>query len=179
MDQNSRTSAETPREREVIDSLLMLSERIRTMARELASSDDGARAMASVQQVAGCFNDQLLAAVALSIYRARQRRVRYFDPQLFGEPAWDVLLELFINKTEGVQLSTSSVCLAAGVPATTALRTLEKIEKQGLARRFRNGRDRRLLMVELTDLGFKLVRSYLSEGILREEMPLPGDLKAA
>ena len=39
--------------------------------------------------------DQTLAKVAEALYRARRRRARHLPNELLGEPAWDILLDLF------------------------------------------------------------------------------------
>ena len=50
----------------------------------------------------------------------RQARARLFDAELFGDPAWDMLLDLTAAHGEGAQVSVTSLCIAASVPATTA-----------------------------------------------------------
>jgi hypothetical protein len=41
--------------------------------------------------------DLALAAYAENLYQERRRRVRHFPQHLFAEPAWDILLDLFVN----------------------------------------------------------------------------------
>lgn len=117
---------------------------------------------------------RLLGAIALSISSARARRQKYFRNHLLGEPAWDMLLALFIARVEGRQLSTTSACVAAQAPTTTAMRALDVLERDSMVRRYRIPSDRRLAMVELTDAGFDQLKSYFSEGVQKQEMPLPG-----
>ncbi len=64
-----------------------------------------------------------LGMLAREIYKARRLRDAVL-PRLFGEPAWDILLDLFASEAEHIDVSVSSACLAAGVPATTAHRYL-------------------------------------------------------
>ena len=66
------------------------------------------------------------ARLGRAIYRARRDRDVMFDGhgRLFGEPAWDILLDLYIAYHEKSAVSVSSVCIAAAVPATTGLRHL-------------------------------------------------------
>ena len=119
------------------------------------------------------FSDDKLATLAIAIYRMRQHRQAYFDAALFAEPAWDMLLDLFINKVRGVRVSTTSLCLAASVPTTTGLRWLDQLVEQGLARRYTPLDDARLKLVEITSEGFRLMRRYVGDGVTRFEMPMP------
>ncbi|MDR7103018.1 winged helix DNA-binding protein [Croceicoccus sp. BE223] len=104
-----------------------------------------------------------LSSVARAIHAARRRRDRWFDRGLFGEPGWDILLDAFQHKASGTRLSTKSVCLASGVAPTTALRWIGVLEEGGLLRREPSARDRREMMVELTDEGFRAMTLYLLE----------------
>lgn len=56
------------------------------------------------------------------IIKLRRLRDRFFQHDLFAEPAWDILLDLKAASLEGQQVSVSSRCIAAAVPPTTALR---------------------------------------------------------
>lgn len=51
---------------------------------------------------------------------------------LLHEPAWDILLDLFIAADAGRLISISSACIASAVPASTALRTISALEARGL-----------------------------------------------
>jgi DNA-binding MarR family transcriptional regulator len=89
-------------------------------------------------------------ALATSIYRFRQRRAQIFaDEDLFGEPAYDILLDLYIAHHEERHVTISDACNAAGVPCTTALRQVNILEQRGLIRRFPDHRDRRRSYVAL------------------------------
>src|SRR3546814_5777917 len=59
------------------------------------------------------------------IIHQRQLRARFFDPALFGDPAWDMLLDLTAARAEHNRVSVTSLCIASGVPLTTALRWIE------------------------------------------------------
>jgi hypothetical protein len=119
------------------------------------------------------FSDDKLAALAGSIYRMRQHRRTYFDPALFAEPAWDMLLDLFINKVRSARVSTTSLCLAAAVPHATGIRWIRTLREHGLLRRYRAADDARLMLIEITPKGYQLMRRCLSESVTRFELPLP------
>ena len=119
------------------------------------------------------FSDEKLGTIAMSMYRTRIHRANFFDHTLFGEPAWDMLLDLFINKVRGARISTTSLCLGANVPQSTGLRYIDALAKHGLLRRYRPPDDGRLLLVELTATGFQQMRKYISTAITKFEVPLP------
>lgn len=116
-------------------------------------------------------SDEALAKVAEGVYRARQRRARFLPDRLLGEPAWDILLDLFVAKARGNRLRTTSVCIASRVPGSTALRWLNVLEEHGLLERKSAPDDARVKLVELTDHGYRVMRTYLIEGIEAREMP--------
>lgn len=103
-----------------------------------------------------------LSAIAVSYYGVRRARKRQFPKQLFGEPAWDMLLDLYINQNRRRPVSVSSLCIASMVPATTALRYISLLEQHGLLRKAPADHDRRLSLVELTEQGYQAMEDYLS-----------------
>ncbi|MCB2078548.1 MAG: MarR family transcriptional regulator, partial [Novosphingobium sp.] len=60
------------------------------------------------------------------IIRQRQLRTRFFDGDLFADPAWDMLLDLTAARAEHARVSVTSLCIASGVPPTTALRWISQ-----------------------------------------------------
>jgi predicted transcriptional regulator len=93
-----------------------------------------------------------LGIVARAMYNERRVRDHVAELALFGEPAWDILLDLFASEAEGKSVSISSACLAASVPMTTALRWVSRLEEEGLIERRATG-DRRRINVLLTASG--------------------------
>lgn len=90
--------------------------------------------------------------MAITHYRARRRRDVAFgqDGALFGDPAWDILLDLFAAWLDGKRVSISSACIAAAVPPTTGLRYLGMLEDRGLIERDPDPHDRRRSFVRVT-----------------------------
>jgi DNA-binding MarR family transcriptional regulator len=82
----------------------------------------------------------------------RSRRVRdsFFAGELFADPAWDILLDLTASHLEGRLPSVSSLCLAAGVPPTTALRWIKIMTESGLLERIPDADAGRRILVGLT-----------------------------
>ena len=118
-------------------------------------------------------SDEKLATIALSLARMRNRRERFFPAELFAEPSWDILLDLFINQVRGIRVPTTSLCLAANAPQATALRHIGILEELGLLSRFRAPEDRRLVLVQITAKGYGQMRKSLGELIKSSGYPLP------
>ena len=102
-----------------------------------------------------------LAHLALKLYDARRGRDRIFGDQLFGEPAWDMLLALYGLPSRGVCLGVTSLGHAANVPPTTGLRWQILLTQEGMIERGPHVRDRRKQLVRLTAKGRNLMDKYL------------------
>ncbi len=100
--------------------------------------------------------------IVAQILKERQDRARAFigDNDLFGEPAWDMLLAIYLGEARGVRLCIKSVCLWAGCPGTTGLRYLSLLEQRGFVVSERDPSDRRLRVLRATDRLMSLMNSY-------------------
>lgn len=96
-----------------------------------------------------------------AIIEARNARKRFFGEQLFADPAWDILLELYVLRCDQRRASVSKLSLGAGVPTTTALRWIEKLHSDGLVEREPDPLDARRVWVALSDQGFQAMQSYV------------------
>ena len=92
--------------------------------------------------------------------KARRLRAQYFDDELFADPAWDMLLDLFESELAQLKVSVSSLCGAAAVPATTALRWIKTMTDVGLFRRRPDPHDARRVFVELSPEASQAMRRY-------------------
>jgi DNA-binding MarR family transcriptional regulator len=100
--------------------------------------------------------------VVRQILANRQARARFFDPALFGEPAWDMLLDLTAAHGEGARVSVTSLCIAAAVPATTALRWLTQMVESGIFVRVPDPDDRRRAFIVLSDRALAGMATYFA-----------------
>ncbi len=103
------------------------------------------------------------AEMIRSIIRARRLRARYFQEELFADPAWDMLLDLLQAEISHLRVPVSSLCIAAAVPATTALRWLKTMVQQGLFIRRADPHDGRRVFVELDPKASEALRTYFAE----------------
>lgn len=100
-----------------------------------------------------------------SVIRARRLRGRYFPDDLFADPAWDMLLDLLQAQISQLRVPVSSLCIAAAVPATTALRWLKSMTDMGIFVRRADPHDGRRVFVELSPgASFSLRRYFAAVG---------------
>lgn len=93
--------------------------------------------------------NSLLAAAREEVRRRSDRRL-VLGPDLLAEPAWDMMLDLYIARATGRRVAVSSLCVAADVPITTALRWIRTLERSGFLVRERDRVDRRRSFVDLS-----------------------------
>ncbi|GGB66907.1 MarR family winged helix-turn-helix transcriptional regulator [Blastomonas aquatica] len=84
----------------------------------------------------------------------RRLRDRFFPSDLFADPAWDILLDLAASRLEHRSVSVSSLCIAAAVPPTTALRWIRMMTEQQLLERRADPLDARRMFVDLSNPAF-------------------------
>jgi DNA-binding MarR family transcriptional regulator len=95
-----------------------------------------------------------------STIKSRRLREDVFGENLFGEPAWDMLLDLYASHLEQKRVSVSSLQIASAVPGTTALRWMTRLEAKGLILRHADPFDARRVFVELSEDGLQLMERY-------------------
>ena len=106
--------------------------------------------------------DTCAAGAIREMIRARRLRDDLFGAGLFADPAWDILLDLSAAKIEGRSVAVSSLCIAAAVPATTALRWIKQLTEAGLLRRVADPVDGRRVFIELTGAAAAGMMSYFA-----------------
>lgn len=144
------------------DELLQLSSEVSRIAGTLArlSADPGVleeerpgaapAAELSPQRIAG-------------IIRARRLRTRFLPDDIFADPAWDILLNLLQAELLHQRVPVSNLCVAAAVPATTALRWITTLVKRGLIARRPDPLDGRRIFIELAPETSSALRRYFAQ----------------
>jgi DNA-binding MarR family transcriptional regulator len=102
--------------------------------------------------------------------RQGQLRARFFDGVLFADPAWDMLLDLTAARVEHTRVSVTSLCIASGVPPTTALRWIGQMTRAGLLERVEDQSDRRRV--------FRALRAGAADAMARYFAELGGSPRA-
>lgn len=104
-----------------------------------------------------------LDGLVKNILRSRGRRNRLFGNNLFGEPAWDILLELYAAERSERKLSVSGASYASAAPHSTGLRWIHRLERDGWIRRIDDPADHRRSWVELTEEASARMREILCD----------------
>ena len=101
-------------------------------------------------------------------YKRRASRPNFFAQELFGEPCWDMLLDLASATLDNKNVSVSSSCFASGVPQSTALRWLRLMEERGLVVRQADSHDKRKSYIRMSDAGMQTLEAYYRRCILTD-----------
>ena len=98
---------------------------------------------------------------ATIVWRSRRLRGRYFDPAIFGEPAWDLLMLLYITSASGERQTPGKLATELNTPLTTVLRWIGYLEKERLVERDPHPTDRRTVFIKLLERGKLALDDYL------------------
>lgn len=104
---------------------------------------------------------QSLISRARIVLGARRIRERYFHRDLFGEPAWEILLALYIAEEAGARFTISTLAEWIGAPLSTVVRWVKTLEEDSLVGRVDHPTDRRTVFIRLLDKGRKGLDAYL------------------
>jgi hypothetical protein len=143
--------------------LRQLSDEVGRIASTLARLSTSPAVPATSVEMPSTDSPEVSGEVVRSIIRARRLRSRFFPEDLFADPAWDMLLDLLQAEIAQLRVPVSSLCIAASVPATTALRWLRTMTEQGLFVRRADPHDGRRVFVELAPQASRALRSYFAE----------------
>jgi len=108
------------------------------IARQVADMAQGLAALAdrligqSAQAIETEISESDCVAFLEAQFRVRRLRSRHLPGLDLGEPAWDMLLDLAVAQYWRRETSVTSLCIAADVPSTTALRWINSMTKAGL-----------------------------------------------
>lgn len=130
-----------------------------------AENDDGEPKAQEPQPAGHCRGD--LVEAARSILSRRRLREQVFGNELFGEPAWDILLLLYAGAS-GPRQTIGRLADSACIPETTAVRWVDDLEKRDLVRRDYLPNDRRLALIELSASGRRRLELYLADATDRD-----------
>jgi len=96
------------------------------------------------------------------IIRERRVRERFFKEARFGEPAWDIILDLTLAWFEGKTVAVSSLCIASGVPMSTAMRWINEMIEVGLIDRWIDPTDGRRNLMQVSPTTRDAMLRYLA-----------------
>lgn len=90
----------------------------------------------------------------------RRARTQHFPSDLFSDPCWEMLLDLYDAQLAGADVTVTSLGAASGVPLTTALRRMEALQAHGLIVRTEDAGDKRRTIIRLTAPGLQAAESF-------------------
>lgn len=91
---------------------------------------------------------------------ARSDREKHLGSGIFGEPGWDILLELYARYLDQQRVGISELGTKVLLPDATLLRWLEKLQDRGLVERVLHPTDARRVFVVLTTEGAARMQSW-------------------
>lgn len=104
-----------------------------------------------------------LTAYIREILRKESKRREIGGGELFGDPAWEMLLDLLLAKIEGREVAVSSACIASGAPMSTALRLVRRLVAEDVLCRLPDEHDRRRHFLVINPNLEQPLIDYLSE----------------
>lgn len=105
--------------------------------------------------------------------KARRLREDMFGPELFSDPAWDILLDLYTAEARGERVQVTSLAIAARVPHSTAIRWAGNMTHAGLLDREQDPRDARRIHISLSPRARMLMQEYLERLSRDRQTPVP------
>jgi hypothetical protein len=102
-----------------------------------------------------------LYAKAVGLLKQQELRLAYFPRDLFHEPAWNMLIALFVAHHDKHPMNVKALTAFAGAPPTTSLRWVDHLHERGLIDRVTDSMDRRRVEVSLSDAGLSAMTKYL------------------
>ncbi|MGP7795720.1 hypothetical protein [Sphingomonas sp. CLY1604] len=99
--------------------------------------------------------------LAKQLLAQRMARFDHFPAELFHEPAWDMLLALFVAHEERRTMNVKTLVASAHAPVTTSQRWIDHLHKLKLVDRVIDPVDRRRMEISLSDSGYTAVTAYL------------------
>lgn len=144
------------------------------IARQVADMAQGLAALADrlVGQNAAAATDMAEAdciAFLESQFRIRRLRGRHLPGLSFGEPAWDILLDLAVAQFWHRETSVTSLCIAADVPSTTALRWINSMTRAGLIVRRHCNRDGRRSFLAISPASYQAMLTLAADALRADQ----------
>lgn len=109
-------------------------------------------------------SDRALENARASTRRRLLRRQLIGADELFGEPAWEMLIDLFVHACERKPISISSLCVTSSIPMSSALRLTQRLCDAGILLRLPDRMDGRRSFIRLQPVIAHRMRAYFEAG---------------
>jgi DNA-binding MarR family transcriptional regulator len=131
---------------------------------EVLINNDGPNTLADEER--NGIDRQSMTRTARKMLVERMRRIEIFGKEIFKEPAWDMLLILYVNESFGTRQTVSRLIENSGASFTTGLRWMKYLTNKGLIERSGHPNDKRKAFLKLTDTGRMALEKYLAGAIV-------------
>jgi hypothetical protein len=102
---------------------------------------------------------------AALIVACRKRRAQFLPDQYFGEPCWDMLLDLLVAHDQQREVTTAYLCTNSQVPYGTALRYLGELGSRGDVVEEVDAKDPRRILVRISNSAQERMTACLNDMI--------------
>lgn len=119
------------------------------------------RISAISDQPPGGQEEAKLCHLAMQLLNHQRARREYFSKDLFHDPAWNMLIALFVAHHQKTVINVKTLIASADAPATTSLRWIDHMHDLGLIDRTVDMVDRRRVEVSLSNAGSIAMTKYL------------------
>jgi DNA-binding MarR family transcriptional regulator len=106
-------------------------------------------------------HEDSLRAIAFAILELRRARAEFLNPAMLGEPAYEMLLRLYVSEDCSDPLTPARLADLCGIPQSSALRWIEYLATRELVTRDRHPKDRRATVIGLGANGKEALRAFL------------------
>ena len=126
-----------------------------SMIDQRRASDNGAAPVTDLDSMRQALNARYLTEIS--------RRVdATLENPLLSNPGWNILLDLFVHRSEGKPIGIIDLCIAANTPTSTALRYVQAMLDSGVIIKIQATDESQQLVVQLSDATYSAMRSILS-----------------
>ena len=139
-------------------------------ARVDSLADETRKLIAEAAQAAAAKGGDL-TDFARRILTSRGNDNRPLHTMLFTNPAWDILLNLYIAETEGRGMTVLDCCLASVVRQSVALRWLTYLKQEGMVLEVTDITQPRQTQIQLSESTKSAIASYLGSLINLDSPP--------
>lgn len=166
----------------MVDSAPPSAGEVRALAHQLLSwADQLATARQISRVLAEADRHDLVLAVANAARAIARLRARIFPDLGFGNPGWQVLLEIFIREADGVRISLEHLAAEVELPLLTTYQCANQLIDKGLVERSGSASGSQDVRLALTLAGWQKMTELLLASAefarprsMCAEAPLPG-----
>ena len=108
---------------------------------------------------------QVTPSLVSAVMHANDLRRDYFGEGLFADPAWQMMLALFVARMARVEITHTTLCMLSGVASTTALRWIKVLVERGIAIRHGDPADGRRVKLSLSDDSAGRLHEYFEHAL--------------